>query len=151
MAARDPPFTPSLVARAPITGGQPLNNSIPGQHPAIDGEVPTHHERTHGSVFLCQLIRFVGQVGTVLSPVNEHEAGEARATPVDLIHGVSPPAALAQAVKILDIEATHHGFCGDKILSHPSIQGLRRLKEVITAQLQGISPKQPYKGTPRVN
>jgi hypothetical protein len=97
MAAREPASTPSFVARSPLSGRQPLDDPVPGQHPAIDREVAAHHERTHGRVLLRQLIRFVRQVGTVLSPIDEHETGEAGAASVDLVHGVPPPAALAQA------------------------------------------------------
>ncbi|KFY10575.1 hypothetical protein V492_04943 [Pseudogymnoascus sp. VKM F-4246] len=97
MAAGEPASSPSLVARSPISGRQPLDDTVPGQHPAIDREVAAHHEGTHGRVLLRQLIRFVRQVGTVLASIDEHETGEAGAAPVDLVHGVPPAAALAQA------------------------------------------------------
>lgn len=97
MAAGEPASTLSLVARCSLSGGQPLDDPVPGQHPAIDREVAAHHERTHGSVLLRQLIRFVRQVGTVLSSIDEHETGEAGAASVDLVHGVPPAATLAQA------------------------------------------------------
>lgn len=96
MATRDPPATPSLVAMSSLTGGKSLNDSIPGKHSTIDGEVSAHHECTHGSVFLRQLIRFVRKVGAVLSSIDEHQTGEARAASVDLVHGITPAAAMAE-------------------------------------------------------
>ena len=97
MAARESASTPSRVARSSLSGGQPLDDPVPGQHPAIDREVAAHHECTHGSVLLRQLIRFVRQVGTVLSSIDKHETSEAGAAAVDFVHGVPPAATLAQA------------------------------------------------------
>lgn len=31
---------------------QSLNNTIPGQHATVDGEVPAHHEGFHGCILL---------------------------------------------------------------------------------------------------
>jgi hypothetical protein len=97
VSARDSPLAPSLVTMTTLTGRKPLNDSVPGEHSTIDREVSAHHESSHGSVFLRQLIRFVRQIGTVLSPINLDETSEARFASVDLVQGVTPAATMAES------------------------------------------------------
>ena len=37
-----------------LSGWQPLNDAVAGQHAAIHRKVPAHHEGSHGGIFLGQ-------------------------------------------------------------------------------------------------
>lgn len=80
-----------------LAGRKALDDAIAGQHAAVDREVTTDHECTHGSVLLSQFVRLVRQVCLVLAAVDEHQARVACGVPVALVHGVHPSAAPAEA------------------------------------------------------
>lgn len=64
---RSTPMTDSVLA-----GWQALDDPIASQHPTINREVSAHHESTHGSVFLGQVVRFVSQVGLIFSTIDKN-------------------------------------------------------------------------------
>ena len=47
-------YVARFLALARVIGREPLDDAIAGEHAAIDGEVPAHHERPHGGVLLGQ-------------------------------------------------------------------------------------------------
>lgn len=81
---------------AGLGGGQPLDDSVAGKHATVDGEVATHHEGTHGRVFLRQRIRFVGEVRLVLTAVDKNEARVATVITVALVRRIPPSSAAAK-------------------------------------------------------
>ena len=89
----------ALVAALGLPGRKPLNDAVAGQHAAIDGELPAHHEGSHSSILLSQDIRFVGKVRLVLAAIDQHEARVAAVVTVALVRRVRPSATTAEAWK----------------------------------------------------
>jgi hypothetical protein len=70
--------TSSSVAATALIRRQSLNNAIACQHTSIDRKVAAHHERPHSRVLLSQPIGLVGEIGLVLSAIDEYKTGKAR-------------------------------------------------------------------------
>lgn len=74
-----------------------LDNTVPGQHAAVDGKVPAHHESTHGGVLLGQHVRCVCKIRLILAAVHENQASVTAAVTVTLVHRVLPSTTPAKA------------------------------------------------------
>jgi hypothetical protein len=74
-----------------------LDNTVPSQHAAVDGEVSAHHECTHGGVLLGQHVRFVCKIRLILAAVHENQASVTTAVTVTLVHRVLPSTTPAKA------------------------------------------------------
>lgn len=100
------------TAALPVFAGclicwQSLNDAVPGEHAAIDGEVPADHKGPHGRILLGKGVRFVREIGLILATVHKHQAGIAIGIAVALVHGIPPPTPAAKAFQILHIKAPH--------------------------------------------
>lgn len=84
------------VAMSGPVRGEPLDDSVPGQHAAIEGKAPAHHKGTHGCVLLGKDIRLVREVRLVFAAVHKDVAGVAAGVTVALVHGVAPSSATAE-------------------------------------------------------
>lgn len=83
-----------------VVGGKTLDNAIARHHTAIDAEVATHHERTHGRILASQFVGLVRQICLVLAPIDQHQARIPRRFPVALVGGLGPPTPLAEACEV---------------------------------------------------
>lgn len=87
----------ALATTARVRGGrESLDDSVAGEHAAVDGEVPADHEGAHGGVLLGQDVGLVGEIRLVLTPVYEDEAGEAIDVSVQLVGGIRPASSSAE-------------------------------------------------------
>lgn len=97
-----------LLALARVIGRrETLDDAISSEHAPIDGKVPAHHKGPHRSVLLGQSVRFVRNVRLVLAAIDENQTGVPAGVPIALVGRVLPPTAPAQALKVLNVEATH--------------------------------------------
>lgn len=103
---RDVTGLPALAAR--FGGGHALDDAVAGQHAAVDREVATDHEGSHGGILLGQAARLVEVVSLVLAAIDQDEACVAPGLLVAFVRGVDPTPALAKTLKILDVEAVRH-------------------------------------------
>ena len=91
----------ALASAAGVIRRQTLDNAIASEHAAIDRKVPANHEGTHGCVLLGQATGLVREIGLILAPIDQNQAGVAIGAPVALIARVMPPTAPAKACKNL--------------------------------------------------
>ena len=89
-------MTFNLVAVARISNRKSLDDTIPGEHATINGEVAAHHKSSHCSILLSQLVGLVGLISLVLAAIDQDQTGEAGAATADLEHGIVPTTALAE-------------------------------------------------------
>jgi len=68
--------TPSPVSATALIRRQSLDNAIARQHTSIDRKVAAHHERPHRCVLLSQPVGFVGEIGLVLSAIDQYQTSE---------------------------------------------------------------------------
>lgn len=71
-----------------------LDDTIPGEHASINGEVAADHESSHRGILLCQLVGLVRLIGLVLAAIDQDQTGEAGAAAADLEHGIVPTTTL---------------------------------------------------------
>jgi len=74
-----------FVTTSMLVGGEPLDNTIPGQHASINGKVAADHEGTHGCILLSQHIGFICQIRLVLTSIDQDKTGISVSAPVCLV------------------------------------------------------------------
>ena len=89
----------ALSSPSAVISGQPLNNTVAGEHAAVDREVAADHKGTHGCILLGQAAGFVREICLILASIDQNQASVAVGIAVALIAGVPPPSAPAKACK----------------------------------------------------
>lgn len=86
---------------------QSLDDSISREHTSVYRKVTANHKSSHRCIFLCQAIRFVGEICLVLSSIDQHQTSKSRRASVRLVQGITPASASTQTLQICHVEATH--------------------------------------------